>query len=83
MDPIATSLTLAGSFVGSALALVHLMLRENRRISDRFTTFLESALGRQEATNATFQIALERLVESVQDNTALLNRIRESIQGGS
>jgi hypothetical protein len=78
-DPIVTALTLAGSFAASALALVRFTLRENRSISDRFTNFLEGSLSRQEATNASFQTAIERLVETVKDNSALLNRILESV----
>ena len=48
-------------------------------MSDRFTGFLERALSRQEATNASFQEALEKLVETVKDNATLLNRILEKM----
>jgi hypothetical protein len=70
---------LAGSFVASALALVRYALKENRAISERFTTYLEGALSRQEEINRKFQVALDNLVENVRDNSALLNRVVERL----
>jgi hypothetical protein len=72
-------LALAGSFAASAFALVRYALKENRSVSDRFTSFLEGALKRQEDSNRSFQGALENLVENVRDNSALLIRVLEKL----
>ncbi len=56
-------------------------MKENRTITDRFTTFLEGSLSRQEQINHSFQQAIENLNENVRDNSALLGRVLEKIQG--
>jgi hypothetical protein len=58
---------------------VRYALKENRAITDRFTGFLEGALGRQEQINHSFQTALENLNENVRDNSALLGRVIEKM----
>ena len=79
MDPILSALTLAGSFVASSFALVHYTLRENRNISDRFTSYLERSLNRQEVNNTAFRSALDKLGHSVEENSAVLSRIMEKV----
>jgi hypothetical protein len=70
---------LTGSFAASAFTLVRFALRENRSVTDRFTTFLESALATQEEVNQGFQRAIESLNENVRDNSALLGRVLEKL----
>ena len=69
--------TIVLSFVGSAFAVVRLTLAHHRAMSDRFVTYLEGALQRQEAVNSQFQNAITRLSESVRENSTLLARISE------
>jgi hypothetical protein len=58
---------------------VRYTLKENRTVSDRFTSFLERSLQRQEESNNAFQQALENLVENVRENSALLGRVIEKL----
>ncbi len=49
-------------------------------ITDRFTSFLEGSLARQEQINHSFQTAIENLNENVRDNSALLGRVLEKLK---
>ena len=68
---------LLGSFVASAFALVRFSFIQHRAIAERFVSYLESALARQEALNDGFRAALEELTENVRENSALLGRLAE------
>jgi hypothetical protein len=68
---------LLGSFVASAFALVRFSFSQHRSMADRFVTFLEDALHRQEAVNLEFRQALEQLTENVRENSQLLARLAE------
>lgn len=63
---------LAAAWLASMFALVRFALVQGARTADRFTTFLEAALRRQEDVNSQFQGALEQL-------SATLRRIEERI----
>ncbi len=68
---------LLGSFVVSAFALVRVSLAQHRAMVERFMAFLEESVKRQESVNDRFQVALERLTENVQENSAMLSRMAE------
>lgn len=68
---------LLGSFIASAFALVRVSLAQHRAMVDRFIGFLEESVRRQEEVNTRFQSALDRLTDSVQENSAMLARITE------
>lgn len=68
-------LTLLGSLFASAFALVRLSLAQHRALADRFVTFLEAALSRQEEANASLRSALQDLADGVRENSRLLERI--------
>ncbi|HEY0867646.1 MAG TPA: hypothetical protein VGE01_09710 [Fimbriimonas sp.] len=70
-------LTLLGAFVGSAFALVRFALTQNKAVTDRFVTYLEQALSRQEEVNAGFKSAIDGLTLNVRENSALLQKLAE------
>lgn len=72
-------LALLGSFVASAFALVRYAMTQNRAVLDRFVSFLEGALQRQEQVNERFQSALQDLGENVRENSALIARVAERL----
>ena len=73
-------LALLGSFVASAFALVRYAMNQNRSLLDRFVTFLESAMQRQEQVNERFEEALQKLGENVRENSALIARMSERLE---
>ena len=70
-------LTLLGAFVGASFTLIRFAMAQHRAMTDRFVSFLESALRRQEAVNVDFQKALSDLTSNVRENSALLARLAE------
>ena len=68
---------LLGSFIASSFALVRVSLAQHRAMVDRFIGFLEESVRRQEEVNDRFQGAIDRLTESVQENSAMLGRMGE------
>ena len=72
-------LTVLGSFVGAAFALIRYAMAQHRAMTDRFVTFLESSLRRQEEVNDDFRGALESLAENVRENSTLLGRLSERV----
>jgi hypothetical protein len=72
-------LTVLGTFIGAAFALVRYTMAQHRAMTDRFVTFLESSLRRQEEVNEGFQEALENLTENVRENSTLLGRLSERV----
>ena len=70
-------LSLLGSFVASAFALLRVSLAQHRAMVDRFVAFLEESVRRQEEVNGRFQSTLDRLTDNVQENSAMLSRMAE------
>lgn len=68
---------LLGSFMASAVALVRFALVQHRSMLDRFMAFIVDAQKQQNETQDRFESALDRLTETVRENTALLARISE------
>lgn len=81
MLPWRELVTVLATFVGAAFALVRHALAQHRAMTDRFVTFLEAALKRQEEVNERFQSALENLTENVRENSTLLARMSERVHG--
>lgn len=79
MNNLAELATLLASFVGSAFALVRFALNQSRATSERFVTYLEGSLERQEKINADFRNTLDQLTSNVRENSALLNRMADRI----
>lgn len=75
--------TVIGSFVGAAFALIRYTMAQHRAMTDRFVTFLESSLRRQEEVNDDFRGALESLAENVRENSSLLSRLSERVNASS
>jgi hypothetical protein len=71
--------TVLGSFVGAAFALIRYTMSQHRAMTDRFVTFLEGSLRRQEEINSGFRRALEDLTENVRENSSLLGRLAERV----
>ena len=77
-------ISLLGSFVAASFALQRLALTHQRAMTERFVTFLEDSLRRQEESSANFEAALESLSQNVRENSALISRIAERVNiGGS
>jgi hypothetical protein len=77
-------IALLASFVATSYALVRLVLFQQKATVDRFVTYLEQALERQEEINSCFQPALEELTVCVRENSLLLGSIAERLSiGGS
>lgn len=68
--------------MGTAFALVRYSLNQNRAMTERFVSFLEASILRQEGINTGFRAAIEALSESVRENSQVLARMAERIQGG-
>jgi len=79
IDNLSELLTLLATFVGSAVALARYSLNQHRAMVDRFVTFLESSLRRQEETNARFQAALEDLTTNVRRSSQLLSKVAKRL----
>lgn len=75
--------TVIGSFVGAAFALIRYAMAQHRAMTDRFVTFLESSLRRQEEVNDDFRGALESLAENVRENSTLLSRLSERVNSSA
>lgn len=76
MNMAELAMLLAG-FVGSALALVRFSFHQHKAMAERFVTFLEKSLQRQEEVNEGFRSAIQELTENVRENSALLARLSE------
>jgi len=77
-DPNPTTMVaLFGTVLASSFALARYALGQTKEIGDRFVTFLEASVRRQEESNAQFRSALDGLQVSVRENSALLQRIAE------
>jgi len=72
-------LGVVGGLVASAFALVRLTLHQQRGLTDRFLSFLEASLRRQESTIAEFQTSLQSLEDSVRENTKLVRSLVEKL----
>lgn len=75
-------ITVLASFVGTAFALVKVSLAQSRAMTERFVSFLESSIHRQEGINDGFRAAIEQLSESVRENSHVLTRMAERMKGG-
>jgi hypothetical protein len=71
--------TLLASFIAASYALIRFVLHQNKATVDRFVSYLEHALERQEEINGCFQPALEELTSCVRENSLLLARIAERL----
>jgi len=71
---------LLASFIATSYALVRSVLSQHKATVDRFVTYLEQALNRQEEINACFQPALEELAQCVRQNSLLVGRIAERLR---
>lgn len=71
------------SFVGAAFAIIRFSLAQNRAMTERFVGFLEESIRRQESVNAGFRNAIERLTNSLRENSQILLRLDERLQGGA
>ena len=69
---------LAG-FIASAFAVVRITLGQQKALTDRFLSFLEASLRRQEAAVDEFRGTLQTLDDSVRENTALVRRLSERL----
>jgi len=74
-------MTVLGAFLSASFALIRYAMAQHRAMTDRFVSFLEASLRRQEEVNARFQAALEDLTENVRENSTLLGRLAERVQG--
>lgn len=74
-------IALLAGFVGSSFALIRYAMAQHRAMTDRFVSFLESSLRRQEEVNQGFRKALEDLTENVRENSTLLVRLSERVNG--
>lgn len=83
MIPWLELFTVLGSFIGAAFALIRYAMAQHRAMTDRFVSFLENALRRQEEVNEGFQKALENLTENVRENSTLLGRLSERVNGSA
>jgi hypothetical protein len=72
---------LLGSFVAAAFALLRLALTQQRALTERFVGFLEESLRRQEEATTNFEAALESLACNVRENSALISRVAERMNG--
>lgn len=72
-------LGVVGGLVASAFALVRLTLHQQRGLTDRFLTFLEASLRRQESTISEFQSTLNSLENSVRENTKVVRSLVERL----
>jgi hypothetical protein len=79
LAPTGEFLTLVGSFLASAFAIVKYSLAQHRSMVDRFVNYLEASLKRQQEVNESFQEALEGLTENVRENSLLLGRVAERL----
>lgn len=70
---------LLASLIAASYALNRLVLSQQKSTVDRFVTYLEQALERQEEINGCFQPALEELTGCVRENSLLLGRIAERL----
>ncbi|MEQ1823166.1 MAG: hypothetical protein ABL949_11695 [Fimbriimonadaceae bacterium] len=70
-------IALLGSFVASAFTLLRYSLGQHRGMVDRFVAFLEDSVHRQEAVNRGFAEAIDRLTETVRENSLLITRLAE------
>jgi hypothetical protein len=68
---------LVGTILASSYALIRYALGQTKEIGDRFVSFLEASLRRQEESHVQFRSALDGLQASVRENSALLERIAE------
>lgn len=71
---------LLASFIATSYALIRLVLSQHKATVDRFVTYLEQALERQEEINACFQPALEELTRCVRENSELARQIADSLR---
>lgn len=76
-------LTVIGSFIGTAFAIIRLVMAQNRAMTERFVSFLEQSIRRQESINEGFREAIEKLTTCVGENSHILNRLSERLKGGS
>ena len=76
LDPDPNLFALLAAFVGGAFALLRLVFAGHRKTVDRFVTFLQGALARQEAANAALRISLDGLADTLREQTRLLSRLR-------
>jgi hypothetical protein len=79
MMPWQELLAVLASFVGTAFGLIRYALNLNRSMTDRFVTFLEGSIRRQEDINRGFQEAIDQLAISVKENSHLMARIAERL----
>ncbi len=70
---------LLASFVAASYGLIRFVLNQQKATVDRFVSYLEHALERQEEINSCFQPALEELTACVRENSILLGRIAERL----
>lgn len=72
--------TLLAGFLATAFAILRLTLNQTRGFTERLVTFFEDSLHRQEETIAGFRDAVDRLNDSVQENSLLVRHVAEWLQ---
>ena len=78
MDRVELFALLSG-FVAGAFGLVRFAIAQQRNLTDRFMTFMESALQRQESANLQWEDSLDGLDASVRENSNLIRQISERL----
>ncbi|MBS1721793.1 MAG: hypothetical protein JSS66_02170 [Armatimonadetes bacterium] len=74
--------TLLAGFLATAFAILRLAVAQNRGVMDRFVSFLEGAVQRQDHTIDGLREAVERLNDGVRENTLLVRQMSEWLQVG-
>lgn len=72
-------MALLASVLASAVGLVRFAANRHQALVERFVSFLEESLKRQEAVNARFQGALEDLTQNVRRSSQLLTKVAKRL----
>lgn len=70
-------ITLLAGFLATAFAILRLTLNQTRGFTERLVQFFEDSLRRQDETIAGFRDAVDRLNDSVQENSLLVRHVAE------
>jgi hypothetical protein len=77
MEVNAELVGILGAAVASAFALIRLNMNQNRSLIDRFVGFLEAGLNRTDKANERIAEAVDRLVDTVHENTTVIRQLAD------
>ena len=80
MNNLNELITVLAGFLATAFAILRMTLSQTKGFAERLVSLLEASLAKQDETLVGFRHTVDRLTESVHENTLVIRQVAEWLQ---